>query len=335
MPVVGSKATASWAKRPAFVIGSRFGLAVGRDLEEEPVTLLQRDVGDAGEVRPDVRAVDRLLARDPASPRHAPAGTVHLGAVEAGVGLHDVAEQVDHDGRRAAAGLGVVRRARTEGRGRPVDLVVADEDHVAVRSRERGHAVVAAGQGGAVAQGDRGTRCRGTTGTGSRPGATAARRHRVRSRISARSRADVERRRERRPPGPGTPGTGRPARPRRRRPRCLPAGTCDETDQPCEPPRFRTSVGGRSPVAAATVASARRDHTCGPPARSRPDRAVDPSARAPLRPSPWRSGLRGPPSAWPRTGVRRPVSPGGRLRRARRRRQRERGWSRAPSRPRR
>ena len=76
-------------------IGDRLAirLAVGRHLEDEAVPLRQRDVRHTGEIGADVGAVDRLLAGDPASPRHPPTAAVHLRAVEAGEAAHDLAEQ--------------------------------------------------------------------------------------------------------------------------------------------------------------------------------------------------------------------------------------------------
>ena len=105
------------------------------------------------------RPVDGLLAGDPAAPRHRAAGAVHLGAVEAGVGVDDLAVAGHLDRGRAALGHGVVRLGGVaEGRARVVDLVVADERDVAPRppAAERGHAVVAAGQHGPVVERHRG-----------------------------------------------------------------------------------------------------------------------------------------------------------------------------------
>ena len=132
------------------------GLPAGRHLEEEAMPLLEGDVGRVGEVSADIGAVHGLLAGDPAAPGHGPAGAVHLGAVQAGEGLEHVTIGRDPDRGGAAAGVVVVGLAGTERRGhRAVHLVVADQPHRAVAAAEGGHPVMAAGQQGAVVEGDR------------------------------------------------------------------------------------------------------------------------------------------------------------------------------------
>ena len=153
------------------------GLVADGHLEDVAVPLLQRHVRGAGEVRPDVRAVHGLLAGDPRPPRHLAARAVHHRAVEAGVGADHLARAGDLDGRGAAAAHLVVRVTGPEGRLGVVDLVVADQQHGVVRAPEGTHAVVPAGQRGAVGQRRPATRCRGRSGSGT-PRAGAAGRHR-------------------------------------------------------------------------------------------------------------------------------------------------------------
>ena len=90
---------------------------------------------------------------------------------------------------RACASYGI---ARPERRARVVDLVVAHQQHAVPRPVERAHAVVPAGQRGAVGEDRPASRCRGTTGSGS-PSAGAG----------------GPCRRARRGSGPGRPAIGR------------------------------------------------------------------------------------------------------------------------------
>ena len=119
----------------------------------------QRDVRRAGEIGPDVGTVHRFLAGDPGAPRRRSAGAVHLGAVEARERPEDFAVLGDHDRRRATPRHRVVRHSAAVGRShrrpRIVDLVVADQDHVAVPASERRHSVVTTGQRCSVVECDR------------------------------------------------------------------------------------------------------------------------------------------------------------------------------------
>ena len=146
-----------------------------------PCRCVQRGVRRAGEVGPDVGAVDRLLAGDPAAPRHRPAGAVHLGAVEAGVGRgRPRRSRVTSTVVVPPRAIGVVGLARAERRAGVVDLVVADQHDVARRpAPERGHAVVAARAGSCRRRARPGSRCRGTSGTGTPRAATAGPRRRA------------------------------------------------------------------------------------------------------------------------------------------------------------
>ena len=134
------------------------GLPVRRHLEDEPVRLLERHVRGAGEVRAYVGAIHRLLAGDPAAPRHPPTRAVHHRAVEAGVRLDNLTGRRRHDRRCPAQRPRVIWRAWPEGRARwlagwrVVELVVAHEDDVAIGPGERAHPVVPAGQRGAVVE---------------------------------------------------------------------------------------------------------------------------------------------------------------------------------------
>ena len=114
----------------------------------------QRDVRRAGEVGTHVGPVDGLLAGDPAAPRHRAAGAVHLGAVEAGEGVDDLAVAGHLDRGRAALGHGVVRLGGVaEGRaGLLTSWLRTSMTLPRRRPAERGHAVVAAGQHGAVVE---------------------------------------------------------------------------------------------------------------------------------------------------------------------------------------
>ena len=106
MPSSGLKAAASWAKRPACMIGCRLDCPPAGTSKMKPwgcvsrafwmyvsAVPVAREV--AGEVVEHVGAVDRLLARDPRAPRHAAAGAVHLRAVEARERVEHLAERRD------------------------------------------------------------------------------------------------------------------------------------------------------------------------------------------------------------------------------------------------
>ena len=168
-------------------------LAAGGHLEDEAVRLGRAATfGRTGEVGPDVGTVDRLLAGDPAAPWHRPAGAVHLGAVEARERPDDLAVLGDDD-RGCAARVPsrrTARRCRRAAERRPgiVDLVVADEDHVAVPASESSHAVVTTGQRCAVVERRPAPPCRGTSGTGTPVAATAGRCRRG-GRVSGRAEA--------------------------------------------------------------------------------------------------------------------------------------------------
>ena len=138
-------------------------LPAGRDLIDETVPLLQRNVGRAGEVGPDVGTVHGFFARDPAAPGHRTPGTVHLRAVETRERTDYLTVVRHFRRRRTTARIRVVRRAGAKCRHRTVDLVVSNEQHVAVRSRERSHSVVPPGEHGPVVEHDR---WRGKAGAG-------------------------------------------------------------------------------------------------------------------------------------------------------------------------
>ena len=120
-----------------------------------PCRCVQRDVRRAGEVGTDIGPVDRLLAGDPAAPRHPTARAVHLGAVEAGERPDDLA-----DGVTTSSSCRPGRRSRTAchgpngGPGLLTSWLRTSHD-VPVGTGERGHAVVAARQRGAVVERDR------------------------------------------------------------------------------------------------------------------------------------------------------------------------------------
>jgi hypothetical protein len=100
-------------------------------------------------------ALRRLLAREPGPPGCGAARAVHDGPAEA----HKVANLVDGaitgdahlERRRATAADGVVRLRRIPQEPTRVDLVVANEAHVAVGQREGRHAVEGAGRRSPVA----------------------------------------------------------------------------------------------------------------------------------------------------------------------------------------
>ncbi len=94
--------------------------------------------------------------RHPAVPGHRTARAVHLRAVEAGEGVDDLAVPGDLDRGRAAAGhrvVGLGRRRRTPGTGLFTSWLRTSTT-LPVAAPEGGHAVVAAGQHGAVVERD-------------------------------------------------------------------------------------------------------------------------------------------------------------------------------------
>ena len=110
--------------------------------------------------------------RDPAAPRHRPAGAVHLGAVEAGVRPDDLAEAGHLDGRGRRPGPSGRRpcsRRRTPAPGRSSR---GCGPAGSCRRRPRNAPMPSCRPGSLVPSSriHRGTRCRGTTGTGNPSG---------------------------------------------------------------------------------------------------------------------------------------------------------------------
>ena len=126
-------------------------LPAGGNLEDEAVTLRERNVRDAGEVGADVGPVDGLLAHDPGIPRGRTPGAVHLRAVQARECVEDLAEAGHQHRRRDPSGHGVVRHADPDRGARVIDLVVAHKPDVSAGSAERGHPVVTPGKHGRAA----------------------------------------------------------------------------------------------------------------------------------------------------------------------------------------